>query len=173
MNHNNKTPGNFLSRSMTFCLGGCAALFLMVMMVLTFIDVIGRYFFHSPVNGVYELTEVLLAFVVFFALPLVTLENGHITVSLFDPWFKGVGRKIKELLISLMMVFVQAVMTWRLGLQARDLVSYGDASMFLQIPYGWVACAMAAMAAISTLFSLYLVLTNILQFNNNNGGAIQ
>ena len=173
MIQNNIKHRHFISRFVTFGLGGCAALCLMVMMVLTFLDVIGRYFFGSPVNGAYELTEVLLAFVVFFALPLVTLDDGHITVSLFDPWFKGLARKLKKLTINLMMVFIQGVMTWRLGLQAHDLVAYGDSSMFLQIPYGWIAWLMTAMAAVSTVFSLWLVLISIAQFNTNHGGAIQ
>lgn len=171
MKKKNETLRYFLWKVVPIGLGGSAATLLMLMMVLTFTDVIGRYFFDSPVNGAYELTEVLLAFVVFFALPLVTLENGHITVSLFDTWFNDAVKKAKELVINLMMVVVQAVMTWRLCIQANDMATYGDVSMFLRIPYGWIAYIMTVLAAISTLFSLYLVLANTSPFNDR--GAIQ
>ena len=43
---------------------------LFAMMALTFVDVIGRYVVNSPLLGAYELTEVLLALVVFGAVPL-------------------------------------------------------------------------------------------------------
>lgn len=144
---------------------------LLLMMLLTFADVMGRYFFGHPIKGAYELTEVLLAFVVFFALPLVTLENGHITVALFDPWFSKAAKKVKTLVIDLVMVAVQGIMTWRLGSQASDMVAYGDVSMFLKIPYGWIAYIMTAMAAMSTLFSLYLALKSAAR--SNHRGAIQ
>ena len=171
MQTNNRLSAHLSWKTIPLCLGQGAAVLLLLMMLLTFADVMGRYFFGHPIKGAYELTEVLLAFVVFFALPLTTLESGHITVALFDSWFSDAAKKVKALLIDLAMVAVQGVMTWRLGSQASDMVAYGDVSMFLKIPYGWIACIMAVMAAMSTLFSLYLALKNAAQFNNR--GAIQ
>ncbi|MCI2808318.1 TRAP transporter small permease [Eoetvoesiella caeni] len=171
MKKKNETFKYFLLKIIPLGLGGSAATLLMLMMLLTFIDVVGRYFFNHPVNGAYELTEVLLAFVVFFALPLVTMENGHITVSLFDGWFNGAAKTVKELVINLLMVVVQGVMTWRLGIQANEMAMYGDVSRFLHIPYSWIAYLMTAMAAVSTLYSLYLALANTFQFDSS--GATQ
>ncbi|QIM47893.1 TRAP transporter small permease [Pusillimonas sp. DMV24BSW_D] len=151
-------------------LGKCAALFLLIMMSLMFADVLGRYFFSNPISGAYELTEILLALVVFFALPLVTHEKGHITVALFDAWLSDTIKRIKSLAINLTMVVIQGVMTWRLYLHASDMIAYGDVSMFLRIPYGWIACTMTVMAAVSTLFSLVLALGDILR-SNNQGDA--
>lgn len=144
-------------------LGACGAVLVLFMMLLTFLDVVGRYFFSYPIKGSYELTEVLLAFVVFFALPLVTLGNEHVTVSLFDGWFSGRAKKVRNLLINLMMVLVQAVVSWRLWLQATDMLDYGDVSLFLRIPYGWVAYAMAVLVGLSAVFSLYLLAVNLFQ----------
>ena len=65
-------------------LGALAALVLFAMMTLTCADVIGRYFFSQPIFGGFELTEMLLAAMIFLGLPLVTLRNEHITVDVLD-----------------------------------------------------------------------------------------
>ncbi|MAL00813.1 MAG: hypothetical protein CL536_01485 [Alcaligenaceae bacterium] len=166
MKNHNEFSTHHLFVAIPRFLGKCAALFLLIMMSLMFADVLGRYFFSNPISGAYELTEILLAFVVFFALPLVTQEKGHITVALFDSWLSDTVKRIKGLAINLTMVVIQGVMTWRLYLHATDMIAYGDVSMFLRIPYGWVACIMTVMAAASTLFSLFLALDDILQPNN-------
>lgn len=151
-----------LIRAVRFGLSALTAILLMLMMVLTFTDVIGRYFLNNPVTGSYELTEVLLALMVFSALPLATLENEHITVSLFEGYFKGALKKLKDLVTGIIMTGVLGVITWRLSIQAQDLMSYGDASMYLRIPYAWLAYFMTTMAAISTLFSFFLTLLTTL-----------
>src|SRR5574338_449932 len=65
-------------------LGLLSTVTLFAMMVLTVVDVIGRYILNAPLHGAYELTEVLLALVVFGAAPLVTRRGTHVTTSLFD-----------------------------------------------------------------------------------------
>ena len=55
------------------------------MMPLTCVDVIGRYFFVAPIFGAFELTEMMLAALIFAGLPLVTLRNEHVTVDVLDP----------------------------------------------------------------------------------------
>ena len=56
----------------TRLLGLGAAVLLFAMMVLTFVDVWGRYFFNSPVPGGFEVTELMMAALIFAGLPLAT-----------------------------------------------------------------------------------------------------
>ncbi len=60
-------------------------LVLFAMMVLTCVDVVGRYFLSRPIFGAFEITEMLLAALIFAGLPLVTLRNEHVTVDVLDP----------------------------------------------------------------------------------------
>lgn len=55
-----------------------------LMVALTFCDVIGRRVFGRPVFGAHDLTEHLMALLVFTGLPLVTLAAMHLKVDLFD-----------------------------------------------------------------------------------------
>ena len=72
-------------RAVVPALGTIAAALMFCLMLLTCVDVVGRYFFNKPVTGGFELTEMLLAALIFAGLPLVTLRGDHITVDLFDP----------------------------------------------------------------------------------------
>ena len=78
-------PLGFFDRALAPPLGVLAALVLFCLMALTCADVIGRYFFGTPVYGAFEMTEMLLAALIFAGLPLVTLRNDHVTVDLLDP----------------------------------------------------------------------------------------
>lgn len=154
-------------RFMTRTLGVLVAILLFVMMTLTFVDVIGRYFFNSPVKGSYELTEVLLAVSVFAALPLTTLRREHVTVSLVDRLFRGVGRVIQQLLIGVVSVVLLAGMAWRLGLLSQTLAEYDDRTLFLQIPLAWVGYFMTAMTALTALVALGLLVCQLLPQRNH------
>jgi TRAP-type C4-dicarboxylate transport system permease small subunit len=61
---------------------------LLCMMVLTICDVIGRYFFNSPVTGAYEITEVMMITVVFLFIGYTQAQKGHISIDFvihYDP----------------------------------------------------------------------------------------
>ena len=71
--------GAFGLRAALAVLGG---VLLMALMGMTVTDVIGRYLFNAPLRGATELTELLLAAVVFLGLPAVALADEHVTVDL-------------------------------------------------------------------------------------------
>ena len=59
---------------------GFSAIFLFLMMALTFSDVVGRYFFNSPISGATEIISFLLGLTIFSAFPLITRNRSHIRV---------------------------------------------------------------------------------------------
>lgn len=135
-----------------------AALLLLVMMAVTFVDVIGRYVFNSPLPGAFELTEVLLALVVFVGLPIVTARREHVTVDLLTGRLPGVARHSLARLSLAVTAAVLALLTWRLALLGRDYTSYGDATVYLGIPLGPVALVMAVLTGVSALVAALLIL---------------
>src|SRR5258707_10984481 len=80
-----RQPLDWFDRALVPLLGYAAAAVMLFLMLLTCVDVVGRYFLNKPLTGGFELTEVLLASLIFAGLPLVTLRGDHITVDLFDP----------------------------------------------------------------------------------------
>jgi len=90
-----------------------SAFFAMVIVLLASGDVIGRYFFSNPIVGAYELAEVLLALIIFLAIPYVQYLKGHIAIGiLYDHYPPKVAR------IFDIVCLVLAVATF--GLMARQ-----------------------------------------------------
>lgn len=126
------------------------------MMALTFVDVIGRYFFNAPVPGGFEITELLLATLIFCALPLVSLYGEHVTVDLFDTFIPGSVRHIREAIISLLsgiILFVMSVQIWDKAVESQ---SYGDVTAILNIPIAPMVYFMSVMLALNGCIVLVL-----------------
>ena len=101
-------------------LGGAAILF--AMLLLTCIDVAGRYLLNAPVNGKTEITRFMMAGLIACALPVVSVTGEQITVDLLDRFFRGRAAAVQELLIDLIAAGALAVLAnWVLFRAARLL----------------------------------------------------
>jgi TRAP-type C4-dicarboxylate transport system permease small subunit len=130
-------------------LGFVAAALMFCLMLLTCIDVVGRYFFNKPVTGGFELTEVLLAALIFAGLPLVTLRGDHITVDLFDPVTPDWLFRIQHAIASLIGTACAGYLAWCLWLRAVALDRAGETTSQLQFKIAWLAYAMALLMALT------------------------
>lgn len=139
-----------------YSFGVTAALMLFAMMWLTFFDVVGRTFFSSPIPGGFEITELMLAGLIFLALPLVTVENAHVEVDLLDHWVPKRLKKIQNILIRLINLSALFVLSWMLFKLTLRLYGYEDATATLEIPLFWLTALMTLtcfLSAISLLLS--------------------
>jgi TRAP-type C4-dicarboxylate transport system permease small subunit len=148
--------GSRLDRVVEATLGLFAAAVLFIMMVLTCVDVFGRYLFSRPVAGGLEITEILVAALVFVALPLVTLREEHVMVDLFDAVTPDWMLRIQHVAASLIATLVAGALSWRLLLRAVRMMDYGDTTAVLRIPLWPLTYAMSALMALTAL--LFLVL---------------
>jgi TRAP-type transport system small permease protein len=147
---------DLLLRAARIVLGTIAALLIFSMMSVTMVDVVGRYGFNRPLPGAFELTEVMLGIVIFVALPLVTLENGHITVSIVTDRLSPRARRIQGFLASVFSAVVLAFVAWRLFRHGIQLSSYGDVTVFLRMPKGPLAFLMMTLAAMGACAAVIL-----------------
>ncbi len=131
-------------------LGGTAAIVMFLLMAITLIDVLGRYLFSAPLSGSYELTELMLAAVIFLGLPLITAEGGHIVVDIFDPLLSTRVQRIQYWLVELINILAFGVFTWVLWQQALKIQRYADTTAVLQIPLTWLAFMMVITTALAT-----------------------
>jgi TRAP-type C4-dicarboxylate transport system permease small subunit len=124
--------------------------------VLTTLDVVGRYLFNRPLRGAFELTEVLMAALIFAALPLVTLRCEHIAVDLLDLWIPARARKLQSALIQLACAGVVAVLAWVMFGQARQMALDGLQTDALRLPLAPIVYFGAAAILVSALVHLAL-----------------
>lgn len=135
-----------LTRLLVMLLRVVAALGMLLMMVITFADVVGRYFMR-PIFGAPEMIQVLLALTIFAALGLASIRGAHITVDIFVPplrrWF-GQGY---DLALRLTSVLGFALIAWQLGRLALEAAKAGRLTIVLEWPLAWVIASAAALAA--------------------------
>ena len=144
-----RQPLDWFDRAFVPTLGHVAAALILCLMLLTCADVVGRYFFNKPMPGGFELTEVLLAALIFAGLPLVTLRGDHITVDLFDPVTPDWLFRIQHALAALIGAACTGCLAWRLWLRAEDLKRAGETTSQLQFKLAWLTYAMAILMALT------------------------
>ena len=77
-----------LAGSVSRFVSNAAAVILFALVILTCVDVIGRYFFNAPVVGAVELVRICMAGIIFFSLPALFFKEDHIIVDLI-PFFRS------------------------------------------------------------------------------------
>ena len=137
-------------------LGVLAALLLFCLMALTCVDVVGRYFFGAPVYGGFEITEMLLALVIFAGLPLVTLRNEHVMVDLLDPIMPDRLLRAQHVISCTIAFAATAYLSWRLWLRAVGMLEAGETTAQLKFKLGYLTGAMSLLMALAALAFLVL-----------------
>jgi TRAP-type C4-dicarboxylate transport system permease small subunit len=138
-------------------MAAAACISLLALMMITFVDVMGRYFFNKPLVFAVELVELGMGLLMFFGLAITTLNRGHISVDLISEAVpKPVQRVLFVLSATTSVVFI-GLMAWRLWDRAVKFMSDGLATQILFLPVHPVVFVMAISAGVSTLIALFLV----------------
>lgn len=143
-----------LVRLAALALSSIAAVTLFAMMVLTFFDVWGRYIFNSPVFGGYEVTEFMMGILIFTALPLLCVQEGHVTIDLLDHILPRWSLRWQRFAVNLISAGVLAVMAWRLYLISGEHARNDEVTMTLKIPFSPFSLAFSIMAACAAVACL-------------------
>lgn len=161
--HNPTTRISRVGRVLQLTLEGVAGATLFAMMLLTTADVSGRYFFNSPILGTVELTQLMLATLVFLSLPMVCWRQEHVSVDLIDVIFPARLIWVREVIVNLIVTAALWVMTLRVWALAERAFAWGDVTEFLRIPRGYVIGLIAIMLALSTLLTLVRAICYLLE----------
>jgi TRAP-type C4-dicarboxylate transport system permease small subunit len=139
---------------LTHSLGGIAALTLFLLMIVTGVDVVGRYLFNQPLLGGFELTEVLLAALIFAGLPLVSLSSEHVTMDVLDSVSPPRLLRLQKRITNALGALCLSYLAWRLWLRAQAVAAAGETTAQLHFPLSALIVFMAAMIALSALAML-------------------
>ncbi len=136
-------------------MAGVASICLLFLMLVTFFDVVGRYFFNAPLTFAVELIELGMGLMVFFGLAITTLNRGHIAVDLIGSAVSDRVNRILLRLASVAGVTFIALIAWRLWDRAANFFNDGLATQVLFLPVYPVVFIMAIAAALATLIALF------------------
>lgn len=143
-----------------------AALLLFVLMLITVVDVIGRYVFNQPLAGSSELTEIVLGLIIFAAFPLLCGNNDHIAVDLLENRFSDKFKRIRDRVVQGVLVVCLLTLTYGLfllGMRARRDVLVTE---ILELPNAVFLFIMALLLFLASAFSARVLIKG----GDNNGG---
>lgn len=136
-------------------LGNLAGVVLAGIMMVTVVDVIGRYAFNRPLPGSSELTEVMMAILIYAGLPVVSERNAHISVDLFRGATSPAMARLRDTIVRVLCAAVLAVVAWRLWAYADQIRASRDVTEYLRLPQAPFAFGMSVLAGCAALFELY------------------
>ena len=146
-----------LGRALETLLGAISATVLFLMMLLTAVDVAGRYLFNKPFPGGFELTEMMLAALIYCGLPLVSKRREHIVIDTFDPWMSKRVKRGLDMLADVVCSVTLAGIGWLIFRRALRVAEYGDTTSVLKLPLAPVAWLMGAMIVVTAAIHLWLI----------------
>lgn len=104
------------------------------LMLLTTIDVIGRYLFDTPIMGVFEITEFMLVTFVFFSLAYTQSVKGHVAVDIVVNLFPKKLQTIIDVVNYLISFLVLTLIAWMSFIRGFEVLESKDYSGTLSIP---------------------------------------
>lgn len=125
------------------------------MVALTFVDVVGRRLFNTPVFGAHDITEHLMALIIFSGLPLLTAQRGHLSIDLFDRWLLRPAWRTWHKGVDGLIAVVLGLVAWEYAHAVREAQAINEVSSALTIPRAWMYAFMAATTGLAALLALF------------------
>jgi TRAP-type C4-dicarboxylate transport system permease small subunit len=141
-------------------LGLAASVILMVLMLLTFVDVVSRYLFNWPLRGAFEGTELMLLVLIFAGLPLVSHADEHVTMDFIDHMLSPRALRLLERAVHAICAAVLFFLAWLIWIKAGKIAAYGDTTDVLRVavaPFVYFMTAMIALSAVVHLFKVFFL----------------
>lgn len=115
-------------------LNNVGTVLLVVMMLVTTIDVIGRYIFNSPLSGASEIAEFLQVIVVYFGIAYTATQKGHVAVDFLFTRLSQRGQRFLASFVSLVGAALFALIAWQSIAQSLVFKMTTRSSPVLEIP---------------------------------------
>ncbi|MBL8383138.1 MAG: TRAP transporter small permease [Burkholderiales bacterium] len=138
-------------------LGASGALVLMVLMLLTAVDVVGRKL-DVPIRGGVEMAEILLAMLIFAGLPLVSEARQHIVIDTLEGFMSTAVRRTLDALANAICAVTMFGMAWMFyAKRVVRVAEAGDTTSVLKIELTPVAWFLLVMIVVTGLVHVALM----------------
>lgn len=142
-----------------------SSIVLAAMMLLTFVDVIGRYLLGAPVFGASEMISTMLALVIFMGLGIANARDKHIVVELFDSRIRALAPGFYDVVVQGFSILSMCLIVYVLFEQAIETAHTGATTIVLEWPLAWITGTVAVLAALSVVSQILGLLTGANQPN--------
>ena len=119
---------------------GIGEVLLVALMFLGAGDVIGRYVFNKPITGTMEISEVMMAGMVFLSWAYTQRTGGHVRVQLVISRYSARARAIARFVTLLLAFFVFDAVIWQSSIIAMKCLQEHRILRIVEIPVGPFYC---------------------------------
>ena len=124
------------------------------MMLLTFVDVTGRYVFNSPLPALHEIISFMMPGLIFCILPLVCSKEEHVTIDLLDGFIQKPFKRLQSIAVNLISSGVMFFLAWRLAEKSAAHFEFDEVTDDLYLilwPFSLLIAILSAVAAVALL----------------------
>lgn len=148
---------SYIDKWLKWTCGAVSSLALFAIMWLMIIDVAGRKFFSTTIPGGIELTEILMVFVIFAALPLLSWRGEHVVFDSLDGVLPVQCRKIQAFIVHVVAAGVFTCLAFQVTKRAQRFDAYGEVTSQLKLSLGLVAWSMAGFLIVTAIVHILLL----------------
>ena len=142
---------------------GIAMVVLIGMMLLTVVDVGGRYLINKPILGSMEVTEVMMVCLAFIGLVWCTMKNVHIKLDLLTGYIPPKVRTINDTIFFALGMVLFSLMSWQNFLMAKTNWIAGHSSAVINIPKFPFYLVVSITCGVTALILMLFIIQNIIQ----------
>lgn len=146
---------NPLKQGVQQVVGLLLVVMLSAIVALTFTDVMGRRLFNTPVFGANDITEHLMALIIFSGLPLLTAKRGHLSIDLFDHWLLQPKWRAWHKAVDVLIAAVLGLIAWQYFLSIHEARQNNEVSSALTIPRAWMYTYITCTTALAAVLALF------------------
>ena len=104
------------------------------MMLLTTVDVVFRYVFHSPIMGAFEVAEYMMVTIVFFSMAYTQFRKGHVAVDVIVGQLSPKKQAVVDLFNHTATIIILLLIAWRSSLSGIELYDTMETTGTVPIP---------------------------------------
>lgn len=120
---------------------------LLTLSAITVFEVLVRWLFSFPIQGVYDISQLVVIIVIAACFPVVSAERRHIAVRLTDSLLSARVNSILEAFGELVSLLIFGLMTWQLWIYSNELAASNQTTWMLLWPVApWWRVATVLMA---------------------------
>lgn len=117
-------------------------------MLITGIDVIGRYLFHRPLVGAFEMSELALAIMVLFGWGYNQAIKGHVDIDLLYNRLPHRVQTVLDFLIPLLGLALFSFVSWQAINFTMDSIGWHEVTEMIHLPV-WIFKLMIFIGSVS------------------------
>ena len=124
---------------------------LLVLIGLTFTDVVLRYVFAAPILGAGDMLQIGMVLVIALAIPFTWRAGGHIVMDLIPDYGLELLTRVRDLTVRLIGIVIFALLAWQAWERSADAALFNEATNMVEIPFEPFFQVLAIAAAFKVL----------------------